>query len=185
MALEAIAEVGHGGSLLRLTAHDGALRDSLLLPLVSDWRNFESWTEAGSVDATERAHRSGAGCSSSTSTPTSIRRSTSSSPTSSPAASSSSLLADGGLQPAVQSVSPQSALLPIDEQALLVLRHRLDGDRRLAGGEPAQRRNARERCHVDRLSQPVAPDDPDRPLVHRPPQARRTWRTAWRPVRCR
>ena len=26
-------------------------------PLVSDWRNFESWQEAGSVDATERAHR--------------------------------------------------------------------------------------------------------------------------------
>jgi trimethylamine--corrinoid protein Co-methyltransferase len=26
-------------------------------PLISDWRNYESWLEAGGADATERAHR--------------------------------------------------------------------------------------------------------------------------------
>jgi trimethylamine--corrinoid protein Co-methyltransferase len=26
-------------------------------PMLSDWKNFESWEEAGAVDATHRAHR--------------------------------------------------------------------------------------------------------------------------------
>ncbi len=35
-----------------LARYDTAFYD----PIISDWRNFESWQEAGAPDATQRAH---------------------------------------------------------------------------------------------------------------------------------
>ena len=56
LGLDAIAEVGHGGHFFAsehtLARYEHAFYGSML----SDGRNFESWTESGSIDATERAH---------------------------------------------------------------------------------------------------------------------------------
>ncbi len=57
LALDAIAEVGPGGHFFGSPHTMERYESAFYTPLVSDWRNFESWTEAGSVDATERAHR--------------------------------------------------------------------------------------------------------------------------------
>jgi len=57
LAVEAIAEVGPGGHFFGAPHTMERYESAFYTPLVSDWRNFESWTEAGSVDATERAHR--------------------------------------------------------------------------------------------------------------------------------
>jgi trimethylamine--corrinoid protein Co-methyltransferase len=56
-AVEAIAAVGPGGHFFGSPHTMERYESAFYTPLVSDWRNFESWTEAGSVDATERAHR--------------------------------------------------------------------------------------------------------------------------------
>jgi trimethylamine--corrinoid protein Co-methyltransferase len=57
LAVEAIAEVGPGGHFFASPHTMERYETAFYTPLVSDWRNFESWTEAGAVDATERAHR--------------------------------------------------------------------------------------------------------------------------------
>ncbi len=55
LALDAIAEVGPGGHFFG-TAHTQArFRSEFYRPLVSDWRNYESWAEAGSPHAAGRA----------------------------------------------------------------------------------------------------------------------------------
>jgi len=57
LALEAIADVGPGGHYFG-TAHTLARYESAFYrPLLSDWRNFETWSEDGSIDATQRANR--------------------------------------------------------------------------------------------------------------------------------
>ena len=57
LALDAIAEVGPGGHFFG-TAHTQArYRDAFYAPVLSDWRNFESWREAGSPDAMGKANR--------------------------------------------------------------------------------------------------------------------------------
>ncbi len=54
LAVEAINEVGPGGHFFG-TAHTQArYRDAFHTPLLSDWRNFESWEQAGSPDPAER-----------------------------------------------------------------------------------------------------------------------------------
>ncbi|MDH3450899.1 MAG: trimethylamine methyltransferase family protein, partial [Gammaproteobacteria bacterium] len=56
LAMEAIAEVGPGGHYFG-TAHTRArYKSAFYAPLVSDWRNFETWQEAGSPTAMERTH---------------------------------------------------------------------------------------------------------------------------------
>ncbi len=57
LAVEAIIEVGHGGHFFSSPHTLERYEHAFYEPLVSDWRNFESWAESGSVDATERAHR--------------------------------------------------------------------------------------------------------------------------------
>jgi len=57
LAVEAIAEVGHGGHFFASPHTMERYESAFYTPLVSDWRNFESWSEAGAVDATERAHQ--------------------------------------------------------------------------------------------------------------------------------
>ncbi|MYA85151.1 MAG: methyltransferase, partial [Acidimicrobiaceae bacterium] len=50
-------EVGPGGHFFG-TAHTLArFRDAFFKPMVSDWRNYESWVEAGSPTALDHAER--------------------------------------------------------------------------------------------------------------------------------
>jgi trimethylamine---corrinoid protein Co-methyltransferase len=55
LALDAIREVGPGGHFFGSPHTLERYATAFYQPLVSDWRNFESWTDAGSADATERA----------------------------------------------------------------------------------------------------------------------------------
>jgi trimethylamine--corrinoid protein Co-methyltransferase len=54
-AVDAIAEVGPGGHFFGCAHTMARYRTAFYTPLVSDWRNFGQWTEAGSHTATERA----------------------------------------------------------------------------------------------------------------------------------
>jgi trimethylamine--corrinoid protein Co-methyltransferase len=55
--LEAIRDVGPGGHFFG-TAHTlERYETAFYTPMLSDWRNFETWSEAGSIDATWRANR--------------------------------------------------------------------------------------------------------------------------------
>jgi len=56
LGLEAIAAVGPGGHFFGSPHTMQRYETAFYSPLVSDWRNFETWFEAGAVDATERAH---------------------------------------------------------------------------------------------------------------------------------
>ena len=55
LAIDTIEEVGPGGHFFG-TAHTQArFRDAFYRPLLSDWRNYESWQEAGSPTAEGKA----------------------------------------------------------------------------------------------------------------------------------
>jgi trimethylamine--corrinoid protein Co-methyltransferase len=56
LAVEAIAEVGPSGHFFGCAHTMERYRTAFYAPLVSDWRNYGQWTEAGSHTATERAH---------------------------------------------------------------------------------------------------------------------------------
>ena len=56
LALEAIAEVGPGGHFFGTEHTQTRYRDAFYAPVLSDWRNFESWREAGSPTAMEKAN---------------------------------------------------------------------------------------------------------------------------------
>jgi trimethylamine--corrinoid protein Co-methyltransferase len=56
IGLQAIAEVGPGGHFFGSPHTMARYEHAFYRPLVSDWRNFESWKEDGAVDATDRAH---------------------------------------------------------------------------------------------------------------------------------
>ena len=55
MAVDAIREVGPGGHFFGATHTQERFRDAFYRPLVSDWRNYESWEETGAADAASRA----------------------------------------------------------------------------------------------------------------------------------
>jgi trimethylamine--corrinoid protein Co-methyltransferase len=56
LGLDAIAEVGPGGHFFG-TAHTLArFETAFYQPMLSDWRNFETWRDDGSKTATERAN---------------------------------------------------------------------------------------------------------------------------------
>jgi trimethylamine--corrinoid protein Co-methyltransferase len=57
LAVEAIAEVGPAGHYFGIQHTQDRFRDAFFSPMVSDWRNFESWQEAGSPTAGEHAAR--------------------------------------------------------------------------------------------------------------------------------
>lgn len=57
IGLDAIAEVGHGGHFFGSPHTMQRYEHAFYSPLVSDWRNFETWSETGSDDATTRANR--------------------------------------------------------------------------------------------------------------------------------
>jgi len=57
LGLDAIEEVGPGGHFFG-TAHTLARYETAFYaPMLSDWRNFQTWSEDGAVDATGRANR--------------------------------------------------------------------------------------------------------------------------------
>jgi trimethylamine--corrinoid protein Co-methyltransferase len=57
LALDAIREVGPGGHFFGTPHTQERYRNAFYAPLLSDWRNYESWAEAGSPTAYEKANR--------------------------------------------------------------------------------------------------------------------------------
>ena len=57
LAIEAIREVGPGSHFFQAAHTLARYEDAFYTPLLSDWRNYETWTEDGALDATQRAHR--------------------------------------------------------------------------------------------------------------------------------
>ena len=57
LALDAIREVGPGGHFFGTEHTQARYRDAFYAPLISDWRNFEAWSEAGAPDAAQHANR--------------------------------------------------------------------------------------------------------------------------------
>jgi trimethylamine--corrinoid protein Co-methyltransferase len=55
LALEAIAEVGPGGHFFGVGHTQERFRTAFYRPLISDWRNYETWAEAGRPEAAGRA----------------------------------------------------------------------------------------------------------------------------------
>ena len=55
LALDAIAEVGPGGHFFGTQHTQDRYRDAFYMPFISDWRNFETWEEAGSPTAQDHA----------------------------------------------------------------------------------------------------------------------------------
>jgi len=56
LALDAMREVGPGGHYFGAAHTQSRYRDAFYAPLLSDWRNFESWREAGSPTAMQKAN---------------------------------------------------------------------------------------------------------------------------------
>ena len=57
LALDAIAAVGPGGHFFGTDHTQARFRTEFYRPMVSDWRNYESWFEAGAPDAAQHANR--------------------------------------------------------------------------------------------------------------------------------
>ena len=57
LGVEAIAEVGPGGHFFGAAHTQERYRDAFFRPMVSDWRNFEAWQDAGSPTAVDRAEQ--------------------------------------------------------------------------------------------------------------------------------
>jgi trimethylamine--corrinoid protein Co-methyltransferase len=56
LALDAIAEVGPGGHFFGARHTLAHYETAFYAPILSDWRNFETWREAGALDAARRAN---------------------------------------------------------------------------------------------------------------------------------
>ncbi|KAB2955457.1 MAG: trimethylamine methyltransferase family protein [Rhizobiaceae bacterium] len=57
LAVDAIREVGPGGHFFGTPHTQSRYKTAFYSPILSDWRNFETWAEAGSPTAIERANR--------------------------------------------------------------------------------------------------------------------------------
>lgn len=57
LALDAIRDVGPGGHFFGTPHTQARFRDAFYAPMISDWRNFESWQEAGSPQAIDKANQ--------------------------------------------------------------------------------------------------------------------------------
>ena len=56
LAFDAVKDVGPGGHFFGTKHTQERYMDAFYSPIVSDWRNFESWHEAGSPDAISKAN---------------------------------------------------------------------------------------------------------------------------------
>jgi trimethylamine--corrinoid protein Co-methyltransferase len=56
LAMDAMREVGPGGHYFGNAHTQSRYQSAFYAPLLSDWRNFESWRDAGSPTALEKAH---------------------------------------------------------------------------------------------------------------------------------
>ncbi len=56
LGFAAMAEVGPGGHFFGAAHTLARYEDAFYQPLLSDWRNFETWREAGALDGTRRAN---------------------------------------------------------------------------------------------------------------------------------
>ena len=56
LAVDAIGEVGPGGHFFGVQHTQDRFRTAFHRPMVSDWRNYESWEEAGSPEAVGQGH---------------------------------------------------------------------------------------------------------------------------------
>ena len=56
LGFEAMREVGPGGHFFGAAHTLARYETAFYSPLVSDWRNFETWSETGAKTGTERAH---------------------------------------------------------------------------------------------------------------------------------
>jgi trimethylamine--corrinoid protein Co-methyltransferase len=57
IGLDAIREVGPGGHFFGAAHTLERYETAFYPPILSDWRNFESWREAGALDTAQRANR--------------------------------------------------------------------------------------------------------------------------------
>ena len=57
LAFDAIEEVGAGGHFFGTNHTIERYKDAFYKPIVSDWSNFETWQEKGSVQTAERANK--------------------------------------------------------------------------------------------------------------------------------
>ena len=57
VAIDAMKEVGPGGHFFGAAHTMERYETAFYPPMVSDWRNFQAWEEAGAHDATQRAHQ--------------------------------------------------------------------------------------------------------------------------------
>jgi trimethylamine--corrinoid protein Co-methyltransferase len=57
LALEAMRDVGPGGHFFGTAHTQSRYRNAFFAPAISDWRNYESWQEAGSPSAYDTANR--------------------------------------------------------------------------------------------------------------------------------
>lgn len=56
LALDAIREVGPGGHFFGCDHTQSRYKTAFFQPMISDWRNYEAWEEAGSTDALTKAN---------------------------------------------------------------------------------------------------------------------------------
>jgi trimethylamine--corrinoid protein Co-methyltransferase len=57
LAIEAMREVGPGGHFFGAAHTQSRYRNAFFAPMISDWRNYESWREAGAPTAYDAAER--------------------------------------------------------------------------------------------------------------------------------
>jgi trimethylamine--corrinoid protein Co-methyltransferase len=57
LAMDAIREVGPGGHFFGSTHTMERYQEAFYAPLLSNWNNYESWLEAGSVNTEQRANQ--------------------------------------------------------------------------------------------------------------------------------
>lgn len=57
LSVDTIREVGAGGHFFGSAQTQARYRDAFYAPILSDWRNFETWQEAGSPNAMSKANR--------------------------------------------------------------------------------------------------------------------------------
>jgi trimethylamine---corrinoid protein Co-methyltransferase len=57
LAISAIGEVGPGGHFFGVGHTQARFRNAFHHPMISDWRNYETWEEAGRPEAPSKAQR--------------------------------------------------------------------------------------------------------------------------------